>query len=63
MFLYGIAIRDEIVLKGKRIAVLAFFWQQALEQFKDYFLGIEKTHLLVPESTYVMNINDNIDKH
>ena len=52
---------DVIVSKGRRIVVPASLQQQALEQLHSNDMVIENMLLLVHESIYWLNIDDDVD--
>ena len=58
-----LAVIDGIVMEGRCIIIPKGLKQQALDQLHVNHMEIEKTKLLVCESIYMVNINNDIENH
>ena len=58
-----LAVIDGVVMKGRCIIIPQDLKQQVLDQLHLNHMGIEKTKLLMCESVYWVNINNNIENH
>ena len=55
------AVIDGVIMKGRQINIPEVLKAQALDQLHINHKGIEKTKLLVHESIYWVNINDDTE--
>ena len=55
------AVIDWIIMKGRCVIIPEILKTHTLEQLYMNHMGIEKTKLLVCESIYWVNINDDIE--
>ena len=63
IFQDNMVVIDGIIMKGRCVIVLEVLKIQALDQLHINYMGIEKTKLLTCKSVYLVNINDDIEKH
>ena len=59
---HELIMMDSVVMEGQCLIIPCLLQKQILEQLHSNYMGIKKTHLLVKESVYWVNMNTNIEQ-